>query len=195
SNYGPGLDLVAPGGDDSVMDKSNNTILSTAGYIESNNNPVHQYTWAQGTSMAAPHVSGLVALLYSNGIDNPESVIQLLKETADDLGMSGEDNYYGAGLININRTLQLDNGDDSGDFDNKGPFDFSQIKIIARSEKNEKSIITPDNDGQFSLSLPEGTWDIIALIDSNDNNKTDRDESYKKYSVEIPETDHLVIEF
>jgi serine protease len=84
SNYGPEIDLVAPGGDSSVSSVQNNTILSTAGYMKTGNQ-IHQYTYAQGTSMATPHVSGLVALLYSTGYHNPPYILNLLKNTADDL--------------------------------------------------------------------------------------------------------------
>lgn len=104
SNYGPNLDLVAPGGDDSITEKEHPTILSTAGQY-SQDGVSHQYTWAQGTSMAAPHVSGLIALLYSSGIKDPLDIQELLKNTADDLGPAGIDDNYGAGLININRAL------------------------------------------------------------------------------------------
>ncbi|MFW5855886.1 MAG: S8 family peptidase [Bacillota bacterium] len=108
SNYGPNLDLVAPGGDNSVLEP-NNTIYSTAGYYE-NHQQVPDYSWSQGTSMATPHVSGLIALLYTDELREkaanlPEQIASLLKSTADDLGDKGFDNMYGAGLINIGRAL------------------------------------------------------------------------------------------
>lgn len=54
-----------------------------------------------GTSMAAPHVSGAVLLLkeafpYLSGAD----ILTALYYTATDMGISGEDNTYGMGLIN-----------------------------------------------------------------------------------------------
>lgn len=65
------------------------------------------YVSASGTSSAAPHVSGLAALILSA---NPNlsniQVKQLIQNTADDLGAPGRDEYYGAGRINAERALR-----------------------------------------------------------------------------------------
>jgi serine protease len=53
----------------------------------------------QGTSMASPHVAGVAALLASRGITNPATIESILRQTARDLGPSGRDNDFGAGLI------------------------------------------------------------------------------------------------
>ena len=154
SNYGPELDLVAPGGDNSILTREYNTILSTAGFMR-NNTPVYQYTWAQGTSMAAPHVSAAAALLYSAGINNPQQIKNILRGTADDLGVSGEDIFYGAGLLNIKKDIKYTGWpiDDS-----------SKIKILARNRANGKMEISyaDPKTGTFSLSLSRGTWTITA---------------------------------
>jgi len=53
-----------------------------------------------GTSMATPHVSGLVALLLqADPTLAPEDVRALLEETCVDLGEPGKDNVFGAGRI------------------------------------------------------------------------------------------------
>jgi serine protease len=60
-----------------------------------------------GTSMAAPHVSGVVALLLASGLlgphPSPDAVMARLKQTAIDLGAPGYDRRYGSGLISANR--------------------------------------------------------------------------------------------
>jgi serine protease len=65
SNYGPGVLLSAPGGDGSIgsteSPESRGEIIST--WVDQNDVPT--YRLSQGTSMAAPVVSGIVALMYS----------------------------------------------------------------------------------------------------------------------------------
>jgi serine protease AprX len=55
-----------------------------------------------GTSVAAPHVSGALALLLSYDRDaSPESLEAALVQTTRDLGPSGDDTAYGNGLIDV----------------------------------------------------------------------------------------------
>ena len=59
-----------------------------------------------GTSMAAPHVAGVAALLYSQGINRPTAIEAAMKRFATDLGNVGRDNDYGFGLINARDSLR-----------------------------------------------------------------------------------------
>jgi serine protease len=59
-----------------------------------------------GTSMAAPHVAGVAALLYTQGIDQPSAVEAAIKRFATDLGNAGRDNDYGFGLVNARDSLR-----------------------------------------------------------------------------------------
>lgn len=160
SNFGQGLDLVAPGGDNSILSHRYNTILSTAGYM-SGNTIKYQYSWAQGTSMAAPHVSGIVSLLYSIGINNPEEIKHILKETADDLGIEGIDNYYGAGLVNINRALKYIGRDYSYDKEHDSETDI--IVLASNNDNGEQLTVTVDKSNlNFTMALSRGTWIFTA---------------------------------
>jgi serine protease len=99
SNYGSYLDVVAPG----------YNIYSTCGYFDGYNT-FSTYEYMSGTSMAAPYVSGVAALLLSKGV-NPNNVRNRLTSTTVDLGSSGKDNYYGYGLVDaygalINKRLR-----------------------------------------------------------------------------------------
>jgi len=59
--------------------------------------------------MAAPHVTGVVALMLGAGTlgarPTPDAVEQRLKATARDLGAPGPDRHYGAGLVDATNAL------------------------------------------------------------------------------------------
>jgi serine protease len=61
-----------------------------------------------GTSMAAPHVSAIAALIIASGVIGPHprvaAIIARLKSTATPLGANGNDpRHYGAGLVDAAR--------------------------------------------------------------------------------------------
>ncbi len=60
----------------------------------------------QGTSMASPHVAGIAALLWSQGVRNPAAIERLIEATALDLGSAGRDPEYGFGLIQPRAALR-----------------------------------------------------------------------------------------
>jgi len=60
----------------------------------------------QGTSMAAPHVAGLAALLYSQGVRSPAAIEAAIRQFARDRGTTGRDNEYGFGLVDARATLR-----------------------------------------------------------------------------------------
>jgi serine protease len=61
---------------------------------------------SQGTSMAVPHVSGVAALLYSQGVTNPVAVEAIIRSSATDLGQTGRDNEFGFGLVNARAAVR-----------------------------------------------------------------------------------------
>ncbi len=66
------------------------------------------YTLASGTSLAAPHVSGALALLLSVEPNlGPDQLQTVLLNTAVDLGSPGPDNDYGYGKLDILAAYQL----------------------------------------------------------------------------------------
>jgi serine protease len=109
SNYGPRLDLVAPGGNlrlDQNQDGYADGVLQQT-FSSSSRLCSFAYYFFQGTSMATPHVSGLAALLIAKGNATTSDAIRAtLQSTADDLGTIGRDDTYGWGLINAYKALQ-----------------------------------------------------------------------------------------
>lgn len=103
ANTGTGVTLAAPGGDGSDY-----ILQQTFSNLDVNNLPKDYTTFGvvgyQGTSQAAPHVSGAAALLLAQGA-SPGAVKNLLQSTATDLGDSGYDTTYGYGKLNIHAAL------------------------------------------------------------------------------------------
>ncbi|MBN1423866.1 S8 family serine peptidase [Candidatus Fermentibacteria bacterium] len=105
SNYGNGIDVVAPG--TCILSTMPRSITPAMAYcpwrpLDAN------YDSLSGTSMAAPHVAGLAALLLSQ---NPElcvdDVENLIRVSAVDHDPPGYDDEYGAGLIKAGAALAL----------------------------------------------------------------------------------------
>ncbi|MCO6503091.1 MAG: S8 family serine peptidase [Acidimicrobiales bacterium] len=97
SARGSGLDLVAPGGTSAVPVWQEVPLESTS-----------TFTGYYGTSMAAPHVAGVAALLKSRHPSaTPAQIREAMKCTATDLGNPGWDSLYGWGLVQAGQALTL----------------------------------------------------------------------------------------
>ena len=88
-----------------------------------------QYYW-DGTSMAGPHVAGVVALLRQVNPDlGVDEIKQILMNTAVDLGSTGEDNSYGHGIIDAYAavlSVMVDRGDANCD----GEIDVADVTFL-----------------------------------------------------------------
>ncbi len=70
--------------------------------------PGGTYKVASGTSLSAAHLSGITALLLSQG-KKSELIDKTLTETAIDLGKPGRDQEFGEGLVSASRALTIIN--------------------------------------------------------------------------------------
>ncbi|MCG8367758.1 MAG: S8 family peptidase [Pseudanabaenales cyanobacterium] len=102
SNFGAGVDIAAPGGDIQPENQS-------GGILQNTINPetgASVFASFQGTSMAAPHVAGVAALIKATGVEDPDSVIHILQASA----RSAKDdslNYFGAGHLDAAAAVEM----------------------------------------------------------------------------------------
>jgi serine protease len=138
SDYGPELDVVAPGGGGARQILS--TIPGTYGYMI-------------GTSMATPHVTGIVALMISRGIVGVENIRNLLRATAIDLGPRGYDIYYGAGLVDAYSAVTFEEG-------------WQPLIVFSVDENGRVDNVTVANAlGRFRFEVRKPRVKIYAWLD------------------------------
>jgi subtilisin family serine protease len=102
SASGPTVDIAAPGGDFLEGDETFGVGSTLWNFVSSS----PSYAFAQGTSMAAPHVSGVAALiLAANPGLTAAQLRSRLTDFAVDVGASGPDDNYGAGIVNARNSL------------------------------------------------------------------------------------------
>ena len=99
SQRGTGVDLAAPGGDPKTKDTCTQSDCITSLY------PGNRYAVAAGTSMAAPHVSGIAALLLGQDpARTRDQVISRLEDTARPLAQAGHGVVDAAAALGVPAT-------------------------------------------------------------------------------------------
>ncbi|MCW5946224.1 MAG: S8 family serine peptidase [Fimbriimonadales bacterium] len=135
SNYGPAIDIAAPG------DARSTTRAGGYGVVS-------------GTSISSPTVAGIAALVISaNPSLTGDQVAQILKDSADDAGAPGWDMYYGHGRANALTAVQMavqGGGGGGGSPDVEAP----QVTILEPSNGQQVS-------GQFSVKI--GATDNVGI--------------------------------
>jgi len=102
SNFGAGVDIAAPGGSMSEDDPRGGILQNTIDPQTGES----VFRAFQGTSMAAPHVAAVAALVKSVGIEEPDAVAAILKQSAR--RMEGDElNHFGAGQLDADAAVKL----------------------------------------------------------------------------------------
>jgi subtilisin family serine protease/subtilase family serine protease len=102
SNYGTWVDIAAPG--NVIM----STYLTSACATSDVPGDTSCYTWSSGTSMAAPHVSGAAALVWSRpDVTSNSQVVSVLVNSADPAGVSPVrlDSWTTHGGLNLHNAM------------------------------------------------------------------------------------------
>ncbi|GAC1609838.1 MAG: type VII secretion-associated serine protease mycosin [Mycobacteriales bacterium] len=99
SQRGTGVDVAAPGGDPKTKDTCSQSDCVTSLY------PGNRYAVAAGTSMAAPHVAGLAALLLGqDGARTRDQVVRRIEDTARPLAQAGHGVIDASAALGVKET-------------------------------------------------------------------------------------------
>ncbi len=124
------------------------------------------YSYYDGTSMATPHVAGVVALMREAAPNiEVETIKQILMDSAHDFGPAGEDNSYGWGFIDaysaVVMAMQHSFGQYTGRITN-GSFGGQAIAgAVVSLENGDSAFSQSTNDqGDFTVYAPNGTYTV-----------------------------------
>jgi len=128
--------------------------------------PGNGYSYFNGTSMATPHVAGVVALMRQASPNiEVETIKQILMESATDLGADGEDNSYGWGFIDAYEAVLLamenSHGQYAGNVTNGSYGGAAIAGAVVTMEAGEAAYNqATDNDGNFNIYAPDGSYTV-----------------------------------
>lgn len=138
SNYGNFIDIVAPG----------ESILTTS--------IGNQYTYASGTSLAAPLVAGTVSLLTGIKPDiSPSEVKNIFYTTADDVGISGDDSTFGHGRVNVRKAVEAIRGAASPTPTSTPSIIDSIAPVVSITYPTSKTKISPNSTVEIKASASD----------------------------------------
>lgn len=149
SSFGSSVDITAPGGQ--VSTGSSHGVLSSTWNYVTNSSATDSWN---GTSMSAPHVTGIVALLLARepGL-TPAQVSARLTSTALDIGLPGQDQEFGAGLINARNVLT----------NTLAPTRAMFVRVInANTGAVVRTVATASNGSYEVGGLPDGQYWVFA---------------------------------
>ncbi|MGX5915462.1 S8 family peptidase [Aliidiomarina sp. Khilg15.8] len=161
SNYGSSVTLAAPGGAQSFAGDSEG-VLST--YNSGSTTPAgDSYSFSQGTSMAAPHVAGVAALLKeANPNATPNDIEQYLTSTARSFPSTC--NGCGVGIIDAGAAVAAAQGGSGGDGGGTGGGGSVDDLSAATGEWNRFYIDVPSGMSTLEVRISGGTGDADLYL-------------------------------
>jgi outer membrane protein assembly factor BamB/subtilisin family serine protease len=174
SNYGSEIDLVAPGGDpyvDQNGDGYPDGVLQQTFNPDTKDPTDFGFWFFVGTSMAAPHVSGVAALVIAKyGDIGPDKMRQKLQTTAEDHGTAGWDKYYGWGIVDAHKALEFSGPDIaitpiSYDYGGVKLGEYKDKTFVVKSCGTEllsviSTTLIGDDASEFSIQSGGGSFDL-----------------------------------
>jgi serine protease len=160
SNYGYVIELTAPGGQRPTSPDSILSTLNTGTTTPGSDS----YGLFWGTSMAAPHVSGVAALMLSvKPTLKPDDVTFLLQSTTRHFPNACA--QCGAGILNARAAVDAANGSPPG-VGEVGPNDtLAQAQVIANANTIVNAAMSSTSDSDYtSVSLGAGRTLSATLI-------------------------------
>ncbi|MFE0558722.1 S8 family serine peptidase [Paenibacillus sp. NPDC058910] len=146
SNYGTGLDVMAPG----------SNIYSTY--------PNGQYTTMSGTSMATPHVAGVLGLMRSvNPSLTPAAARDILRNTAQPAGST---NQYGYGIVDAHAAVLAAGG---GGSDTQAPSAPSNVTTTGKTGTSVSLSwgASTDNVGVTAYEVYQGSSLAVTVTNTS----------------------------
>jgi subtilisin family serine protease len=149
TNVGGNISLSAPGGN-FRSSFSSGVVSNTWDFV----NMQPSYAFYEGTSMSAPHVSGIAALVLaaSPGLTNAQLRARL-QNTAVHIGAPGRNDQYGYGLVNAYNAVT----------NTQGPTHALYVRVVNATTGTLAQQVKANADGSFSVTrLPAATYYVFA---------------------------------